>query len=108
MTHEVLLTEDASRDLAEIVEYIAAHDSPAQAHHVLERIEAVLQGLTSLPERGAYPGELLALGIREYREVFFKPYRVVYRVVGERVYVYLIADGRRDMQSLLARRLLAG
>jgi toxin ParE1/3/4 len=33
---------------------------------------------------------------------------VVYRVAGERVYVYLIADGRRDMQSLLARRLLAG
>ena len=100
MTHEVLLTEDASRDLAEIVEYIAAHDSPAQAHHVLDRIEAVLQGLTSFPERGVYPGELLGLGIREYREVFFKPYRVVYR--------YLIADGRRDMQSLLARRLLAG
>lgn len=40
--------------------------------------------------------------------VFFKPYRLVYRVAGERVYVYLIADGRRDMQSLLARRLLAG
>ena len=108
MTLEVILTEDASRDLAEIVEYIAAHDSPAQAHYVLDRIEAVLQGLTSFPERGAYPGELLTLGVREYREVFFKPYRVVYRVVGERVYVYLIADGRRDMQSLLARRLLAG
>lgn len=108
MTHQVLLTEDASRDLIEILEYIADHDSPARAQHVLDRIDAVLQGLTALPERGAYPGELLALGIREYREVFFKPHRVVYRVAGERVYVYLVADGRRDMQSLLARRLLAG
>jgi toxin ParE1/3/4 len=108
MTHEVFLTEDASRDLAELVAYIAAHDSPTQAPYVLDRIEAVLQGLTSCPERGAYPGELLALGVREYREVFFKPYRVVYRMVGKQVYVYLIADGRRDMQSLLARRLLAG
>ena len=52
------------------------------------------------------PKELLALGVREYREVFFKPYRIIYRVQDETVYVLLIADGRRDMQSLLQRRLL--
>jgi toxin ParE1/3/4 len=40
--------------------------------------------------------------------VFFKPYRLIYRVVDARVIVYLIVDGRRDMQSLLARRLLKG
>ena len=50
--------------------------------------------------------DFLALGVREYRQTFFKPYRVIYRVVGECVYVYLIADGRRDMQALLQRRLL--
>ncbi|HET8610135.1 MAG TPA: hypothetical protein VFM11_10375 [Burkholderiales bacterium] len=31
---------------------------------------------------------------------------MIYRVTGHRVVIYLIADGRRDMQSLLARRLL--
>ena len=57
---------------------------------------------------GAVAGllQLLALGIRDYRETFFKPYRIVYTVEGKRVYVSLIADGRRDMQTLLARRLL--
>jgi toxin ParE1/3/4 len=48
----------------------------------------------------------LSLGIREYREVFFKPYRIIYRVMDKNVYVLLIVDGRRDMQSLLQRRLL--
>jgi len=48
------------------------------------------------------------LGEQEYRQVLFKPYRLIYRVVGRRVVVYVIADGRRDMQSLLARRLLGG
>ena len=48
----------------------------------------------------------MALGIKEYRQTFFKPYRVIYRIERRRVYVYLIIDGRRDMQSLLARRLL--
>jgi len=47
----------------------------------------------------------LALGIREYRQTFFKPCRVIYRIGGPRIYVYLIADGRRDMQTLLTRRL---
>ena len=50
--------------------------------------------------------ELLALGIREYHEIFFKPYRIIYRVIDKNVHILLIADGRRDMQTLLQRRLL--
>ncbi|MBI2959150.1 MAG: type II toxin-antitoxin system RelE/ParE family toxin [Betaproteobacteria bacterium] len=105
MHFEVLLTEDAERDLEELYDYIATHDSPGNAAHVLDRIEKALHSLSTLPERGSYPKELLALGIREYRQTFFKPYRFIYRIVEQRVYVYLIADGRRDMQSLLERRL---
>ena len=37
----------------------------------------------------------------------FKPYRLIYRVMGRQVVIYLIVDGRRDMQSLLANRLLS-
>jgi toxin ParE1/3/4 len=103
---EVLLTADASSDLEELYDYIAAHDAPAKAEHVLERIGKVMETLATFPERGSHPKELLALGVRDYRQTFFKPYRVIYRVIGERVYVYLIADGRRDMQALLQRRLL--
>jgi hypothetical protein len=39
--------------------------------------------------------------------VFFKPYRVIYRHSDQQVIIYVIADRRHDMQSLLARRLLA-
>jgi toxin ParE1/3/4 len=62
--------------------------------------------LSEFPERGAYPKELVSLGIREYREIFFKPYRIIYRVIDKNIYVLLIVDGRRDMQTLLQRRLL--
>jgi len=72
----------------------------------LARIETALAGLSDSPERGAYPKELLALGIREYREIFFKPYRIIYRIVENNFYILLIVDGRRDMQALLQRRLL--
>jgi toxin ParE1/3/4 len=103
---EVLLTADAVGDLEALYGYIAAHDAPAKAEYVLDRIGKVVETLATFPERGSYPKELLALGVREYRQAFFKPYRLIYRVAGARVYVYLIADGRRDMQALLQRRLL--
>ena len=106
MGFDVFLTHDAARDLDEIYGYVALHDSPKRAGYVLERFENVFSSLSEFPERGAYPNELLALGVREYRETFFKPYRIIYRVMDNIVYVLLIADGRRDMQSLLQWRLL--
>ena len=106
MRHEVLLTEGAERDLEEIYDYVAEFDSQAGADYVIDKLLQVADGLATFPERGAHPKELLALGIREYRQVFFKPYRVIYRMIGKKVFIYLIADGRRDMQSLLACRLL--
>jgi toxin ParE1/3/4 len=108
MPATVFLIHDAANDLNELYEYIALHDEPGRADHVLGKIEKAFARLSEFPERGAYPGELLALGIREYREIFFKPYRMIYRVMDKNVYILLIADGRRDMQTLLQRRLLGG
>ena len=102
----VQLTEDAARDLAEIHEYLGNHSSPAKATDVLEQIESRFLSLAEYPRSGGYPKELLELGIHEYREVLSSPYRIIYRVLYEQVYVLVIADGRRDMQTLLQRRLL--
>lgn len=106
MPFAVLLTYDAARDLDELYEYIAEHDSPRKADNVLNQVEKAFFTLSEFPEPGVYPKELLKLGIREYREIFFKPYRIIYRVMDKNVYVLLIVDGRRDMQVLLQRRLL--
>ncbi|MGB9671197.1 MAG: type II toxin-antitoxin system RelE/ParE family toxin [Verrucomicrobiia bacterium] len=103
---EVLLTEGAEQDLEAIHDYICEFDCVANAGYVLDELMGVVEGLSKFPERGSYPKELVGLGIKEYRQTFFKPYRVIYRVTGSQVIIYLIADGRRDMQSVLARRLL--
>lgn len=107
MAFGVVLTEDALRDLDDLCGYIAEHDSRKNADYVLDRIEKALASLAEFPERGRVPRELADIGIAEFREIFFKPYRLIYRIEKRRVVVYLIADGRRDMQSLLSRRLLA-
>ena len=103
---EVLFTEGAEQDLEAIHDYIADFDCVANANYVLDQLMAVVDSLSRFPERGSYPKELVALGIKEYRQTSFKPYRVIYRVIDSQVVIYLIADGRRDMQSVLERRLL--
>lgn len=103
---EVLVTEGAEQDLEAIHDYISEFDCVANANYVLDAVMEVVENLSKFPERGTYPKELVALGIKEYRQAAFKPYRVIYRVTGSQVIIYLIADGRRDMQSVLARRLL--
>jgi toxin ParE1/3/4 len=106
MSFAVFLTDDAARDLEELYDYIALHDAPGKADHVLAQIEKAFSKLSEFPERGVYPKELSAIGVREYREIFFKPYRIIYRIMSKNVYILLITDGRRDMTSLLQRRLL--
>ena len=91
-----------------IHDYLSEFDCVANANDVLDELMDVVDSLSKFPERDSYPKELVGLGIKEYRQTFFKPYRMIYRVAGSQVIVYLIADGRRDMQSVLARRLLGG
>lgn len=102
MSYQVFLTDDAAYDLEALYDYIESHDAPEKANYVLDKIE---ETFLSLADSGTYPNELLAIGLREYREIYFKPYRIIYRINSLSVYVMVIADSRRDMQSLLERRL---
>ena len=81
---EVSLTEGAEQDLEAIHDYISEFDCVANANYVLDDLMDVVESLSRLPERGSYPKELVGLGIKEYRQTFFKPYRVIYRVTESR------------------------
>jgi toxin ParE1/3/4 len=104
--YEIVLTEYVLLDLDDIAHYIALHDTLEKAEQVAQRIEKAFSSLATLPNRGNHPRDLLAMGNRSFREVHCKPYRIVYRVLDREVLVLIVADGRRDMRALLARRLL--
>jgi toxin ParE1/3/4 len=104
--YRVILTEHALLDLDDIARYIALHDTAERAEYLAKRLEKTFASLAILPNRGNHPRELLELGNRSFREVHFKPYRIVYRVLDREVLVLIVADGRQDMHALLARRLL--
>lgn len=103
---QVRLSRGALDDLQSLHDYLADDKSVAVADRLLDRLLAVAKSLALNPQRGSCPRELLALGEDGYRQLIFKPWRMDYSVDGNVVHVLLIADGRRDMRSLLAQRLL--
>ena len=106
MAFRVVLVDHAERDIEDIHGYVAQNDSVARADRLLDALEELCNSLAELPEHGNAPQELRDLGITEYREVRYKPYRVIYRIIGDEVVIHCVIDGRRDMESLLQRRLL--
>ena len=83
MPFHVQLTRDTARDPEDIYDYIERRASSARAQHLLGEIEKVFQSLSTHPHWESLPTKLLDVGIREYREVSFAPYRIIYRVVDE-------------------------
>ena len=104
--YQVKLTSVAEKDIEDIYDYIAKKDTPQNAKYVLDNLELLILSLDESPERGRYPTELSVQGIKEYREVLYKPYRVIYEIIGNNVIIHLCVDGRRDMKALLERRIL--
>lgn len=105
-SYRVRIVEDAEQDLVDIYRYIVLNDCIENADHVLNQLESLCSRLTNLPERGHIPPELERIGVSSYREVHFKPYRVIYEITRQDVFVHCILDGRRDIPSLLERRLI--
>jgi len=104
---DVELTQGAEDDLEAIHSWLTDHRSPEEADALLDAFLDRVGTLEQFPLRGSVPKELDALGIREFRQILLEPYRMVYRVAGSKVFILVIADGRRDMRTLLERRLLS-
>jgi len=103
---EVFLTREAEADLEEIADFIERRESAERGDDIYQRIKEAVLKLEAFPGRGRIVPELKDIGLTAYREVFFKPYRILYFVRGRRVYVHCIFDGRRDVEDVLSRRFL--
>jgi len=108
MRREVVLSAPALADLLDINDYYLCEVSDRVANGIIDGLEAAVNNLAEFPDRGSIPKELLALGIRQYRQIIENPYRIIYETFADKIVVHAILDGRRDMQSLLMQRILRG
>jgi len=105
-SYEVRYLASAQKDLYDLLNFLVIKESPTRAHDILQQIKKLCGRLEAMPYRGHVPPELETLGSSKFLEIHFKPYRIIYQVSGQLVYIHIVCDGRRDMQSLLKKRLL--
>ncbi len=103
--YEVFLTSDAEEDILEIYNFVSTRNSVDKAEILFKKLKETCLSLSSHPHRGHYPPELERIEILEYREIHYKPYRIIYQVREKEVFIHCILDSRRSLQSLLQKRL---
>ena len=106
MKHRVLVLQDAEDDIFHICRFVARNTSRKRVDNIFLKLQEAILSLAEHPERGHMPPELERVGVLGYREVHFKPYRIIYEVEGQDVFIHCVLDGRRDLQELLQERLL--
>ncbi len=102
---EVYWSLNSKDDIKKIISYIAKN-SPSDAKNIFKEIENQVNHLLEDPERGRIVPELENQGILKYREMIFNPWRIVYTLEKEMVKILIIADGRRDLEDILYKRLI--
>ncbi len=108
MKFKVNFISDAENDLLEIYKYVYLNDSEERAGKLFDKLYQKCLALQEIPERGHILPELRLLEVEGFLEIHYKPYRIIYQIVNDEVFVHCILDGRRDIQKLLQERLIRG
>jgi toxin ParE1/3/4 len=106
MNVKVLISKEAREDFIDLYLFVAEHDSVSRADVLLENLKLRCMSLHTAPERGHDVPELKRIHIEGFREIHFKPYRIVYQIINGTVHVHAVLDGRRDLQEFLEQRVL--
>jgi toxin ParE1/3/4 len=106
MKYKVFIDPQAKLDLKEIFIYAAVNDSIQSANQYWDPLEETFSKLEKFPERGHIPPELRPAGIKKYLEIHYKPYRIIYEIEKNIIYVHSVIDGRRNIQEILSNRFL--
>jgi len=98
-------TKSAETDLELIIEYIKL-ESPKKAKEIFVAIKKECSNLYFFPEIKRIVPELQQIGIFKYRELFYKRWRILFKIEGEIVYILLMVDESRDLEDILFQRLI--
>jgi len=104
-TYTVNITQNAEDDLDEIILYIA-QDNPQTALKILDKLQKRILSLKNFPERGRWVPELLDKNIKDYRELIESPWRIIYRIDDNDIYILMVIDGRRNVGDILMKKLM--
>ncbi len=103
--YNVLWTASAESDLISIIEYISINN-PLNAKEIFLKFKTSASKLYLFTKRGRVVPELKEQGVRIYRELVFKPWRVIYKIENKNVYILSVIVSRRNIEDSLLSRFI--
>ena len=100
-------TKNAKDDLLDIITRIKEDDSPTTAKNVYKKLRDKAQSSHFFPLKGRVVQELQIECIVHYREIIVSPWRIIYKVGNDTVYIMSIIDSRQNLDDLLLRKILS-
>lgn len=96
----------AEQDLEDLRRYVLKSFGKPAWQETRHRIGDAVRLIQHLPQSGTVPVELARMGYQQYRQVSAGLNCLVYEIRNEVVLISIVCDGRRDMRTLLSRRLV--
>ncbi len=106
MSYTIVILASAEQDMNELKSYIAKNFSPSTWQDTYGKLKTAIRNLKDFPFAGAIPEELERLNLTQYRQIISGMNRVIYEVRQEVIYIHIVSDTRKDMETLLTQRLL--
>ena len=103
---KVYFLPGAEEDLRDLRRYILRTFGETAWQESYRKIKDAVQRLQDTPEIGSVPEELIDLQVDHYRQLVSGRNRIFYEIREDALYIHIVCDGRRDMRSLLGRRLV--
>ncbi|PKG99360.1 type II toxin-antitoxin system RelE/ParE family toxin [Paraglaciecola sp. MB-3u-78] len=104
--YSVEITRSALKDLEQISDFYLSHSDQKIVTYLISLIESAIEQLKTMPERGGEVSTLVRETGRRYQQYLADPFRVIYRVEKNSVFVVMVLHQRQSIQKALRNRLL--
>lgn len=106
MSFNVVILQSAETDLKELRSYLIKQFSTQTWQSTYTDLKTAIRHLGVLPYAGSIPEEIEKLNLSQYRQILSGMNRIIYEVRDQTVYIHIIADTRKNLPTLLMKRLL--
>jgi toxin ParE1/3/4 len=103
---KLLILEGAQEDAKDLRRYILRSFGAETWKQSSAQLAVTFENIRQFPQSGSVPAELAEFGGLNFREALSGQNRVIYEVRANAIYIHIVTDSRRDLRTVLQKRLL--
>ncbi|MGF6782500.1 type II toxin-antitoxin system RelE/ParE family toxin [Paraburkholderia sp. GAS334] len=103
---KLLILDEAQEDTKDLRRYILKSFGAETWEQTSAELTVTFSNIRQFPQSGYVPAELADFGGLNFREALSGQNRVIYEVRDDTIYIHVVTDTRRDLRTLLQKRLL--